>query len=366
MEKIKRFIECYVPVTICNLKCSYCYIIQEGRRTEQKAIFKYSPEQIGKALSKERLGGTCYVSICGGGETLVPPEIVDIVKNILLQGHYVNITTNGTLTNRFNELCSLPEELLKRLHFAFSLHYIELNKKNLLEKFFENVNKVKKSGCSFLVQLNLSDEYVPYINEIKKICKSKLGAYPQIAATRDESEKQIKLFTSYSVEEYTKLGKEFNSPLFDFTMKNFMVKRKEFCYAGDWSFLLNLATGEAKKCYFSTKVKDIFKDINEPIKFEAVGNSCRYPFCVNSSHFMTLGVIPSIETPSYSELRNRENANWYSDDMRQFLNSKLYETNKEYSKFNKLIVNIKSNTDFPLRCIRKLRFLLRENFKDGK
>lgn len=26
MDKIKRFIDCYVPVTTCTLRCHYCYI----------------------------------------------------------------------------------------------------------------------------------------------------------------------------------------------------------------------------------------------------------------------------------------------------------------------------------------------------
>ena len=32
---IKRFIECTVPVTVCNMKCSYCYVMQEGRRSNK-------------------------------------------------------------------------------------------------------------------------------------------------------------------------------------------------------------------------------------------------------------------------------------------------------------------------------------------
>ena len=45
--------------------------------------------------------------------------------------------------------------------------------------------------------------------------------------------------TALSKEEYIKIGKEMQSPLFDFTCKNFMVKRKEYCYAGYWSGKLN-------------------------------------------------------------------------------------------------------------------------------
>ena len=83
MDKIKRFIECLVPVTACNLKCDYCYVIQEGRRKNEIPKFQYSPEHIGNALNKQRLGGICYISICGAGETLIPKEMPNIIKEIL-------------------------------------------------------------------------------------------------------------------------------------------------------------------------------------------------------------------------------------------------------------------------------------------
>lgn len=65
MEGIKRFFECLLPETVCNMKCSYCYVIQRDNRKMKLANLKYSPEQIGAALTKERLGGTCYSNFIG-------------------------------------------------------------------------------------------------------------------------------------------------------------------------------------------------------------------------------------------------------------------------------------------------------------
>lgn len=355
-EKIKKFIECLIPVTACNLRCDYCYVIQQGRRKDEIPKFKYSPEHIGKALTKERLGGTCYISICGAGETLIPNETVDIVREILKQGHFVNITTNGTMTPKINKLMELPSEHLERLHFAFSFHYLELVKRNLLDIFFENVKNVRKHGCSFVVQLNLYDKYMPYIDEIKEKCIKEIGAYPQIAATRDDSTIKSggyhKLYTSKTREEYLDEGRKFKSPLFEFTMKNFKVKRREFCYAGDWSLILNLSTGNVKRCYSEKEDQNIFEDINKPIKFKAVGSWCKSQFCFNSSHFMSLGIIPSIKTPTYAGLRNREEANWYNERTKRFLSSKLEESNKKYSAGKKFKID---SAEFERKVLRKLK-----------
>lgn len=346
MEKIKRFFECLIPVTACNLKCSYCYVMQRDNRKNKMATLKYSPEQIEKSLTKKRLGGVCYFSICGAGETTLQPNIEDIIISILKNGHYVNITTNGTVTKRILDILDKSKKYVNHLHFAFSFHFLELKKLNLIDTFFNNINIVKERGVSFVVQLNLCDEYIPYLDEIKNICIERVGAQPQIAATRKEQKRldKVELYTSYSKKEYIDFGKKFDSPLFDFTMKNFNVKRNEFCYAGEWSGILDLSTGIMRRCYNSYIYQDIFKNPQEKIRFIAIGKCCSAPFCMNSSHFMSLGVIPSISTPTYAELRNRKDAKWYTDEMENFLNQKLSVNNNEYTRMRKFLSNcLRSN-----------------------
>jgi len=250
------------------------------------------------------------------------------------------------LTKRFDEILKFPKEYLERLHFSFSFHYLELLP-NKLDIFFDNVNRVRKGGCSILVQVNLCDEYLPYLDEIKYICEQRTGGAPQIVATRKETElhSNIELFTEHSKEEYQSFGGKFHSPLFDFTMNNFGLKRKGFCYAGDWSATLNLATGAMGKCYSSYIVEDIFKYPTKPINFTAVGDNCKSLFCMNASHFMSLGVIPSIEVPTYASLRNREDAGWYSNRMSSFLNGKLENNNTFYSKTQIIKTNMMSIVD---------------------
>lgn len=363
-DKIKRFFECLIPVTACNLKCGYCYVIQRDNRKMKMPELRYSPKIIGEGLRVERLGGICYFSICGAGETLLPRETIEIVYELLKNGHYVNLTTNGTITKRFDEILQFPEEYLERLHFAFSFHYNELVRLHMLNTFFGNVKKVRKAGCSFLVQINLCDEYLNDWDEIKNICIKEVGAPPQVAATRNENNnegriEEVEFMTKLSKKEYIEKGQEFNSPLFDFTVKNFNVRRREFCYAGDWSGTLDLGTGILSKCYGPNK-QDIFKDVKKPIDFSAIGK-CDSAFCMNSSHFMSLGIIPEIETPTYASLRNREEAGWYSEKMNQFLSQKLSNNNKEYTEVQKKRAIIKTSIQININLLkRKIKLMLRK------
>lgn len=121
-----KFFECTVPVTLCNLTCEYCYVVQEKRRHNEIKNLKYPVECIANALRKERLGGVCYFSLCGAGETLLPDYIIELTEQLLKLGHFVNITTNGTISYRISELIELNPNLRNRLHISFSYHYDEL------------------------------------------------------------------------------------------------------------------------------------------------------------------------------------------------------------------------------------------------
>lgn len=342
MVRIKYFFECLIPITACNIKCHYCYVVQRDNRKMKMANMRYSSEHIGKALSHKRLGGVAYFSLCGAGETMMQKDLPELMLALLKEGHYVNVTTNGTVTKAFRRIAEIiPQELLKHVQFSFSLHLIELKRINLVDSFFENVNYVKKLGCSFLVQFNLCDEYEPLFDEIKQLCIKHVGALPHVAATRDEQNlsKDIRLYTRHTRDEYEAKGREFDSPLFDFTMQNFMVKRHEYCYAGKWGGSLNMATGEFKPCYASPVTMNLFKDIDKPIKFHSVGHHCLSPFCMNSSHFISFGVMPEYVSPTYYELRNRKTnkaENWINDDMRHVMSQKLYDNHERDSKIDVL------------------------------
>ena len=345
---IKKFFECYLPITCCNLKCEYCYVPQIGWEQGRIKRFKYPVQIMRKALSKERLGGPCYFSICGGGETLMHPDLLPLVRELLNEGHYVNLTNNGTYSKGIDAIVnSIGMEDIPRLHFAFSLHWDELIRLNLLDVFALNVNKVKAVGASFLIQINLCDSYVRQRDQIKDYCLRNFGALPQVAATRREGNlvddpSKTELYTTMSSAEYKSAGDEFESPLFDFTMLNFNRKIDRFCYAGAWSYCLELSEGLLKPCYCNGPAVRIFDNPGKCLPENPVGCHCQHKYCVNSSHFLSLGVIPDLyQDVSYASLRNRPDAGWYNPCMADVLSHKLSEINKQYGCWGKFLVEIK-------------------------
>ncbi len=367
MEKLKRFLDCYIPTETCNLRCHYCYIAQMRNFNNKLAQFKCSPEVIRKALSKERLGGTCLINFCAGGETLLEEEVVRVLKALLEEGHYVMVVTNGTLTQRINEILEFDSELLKRLFFKFSFHYLELLKRNLMETYFENVKKVRSSEASFTIELTPSDELIPYIEDVKKVCMENLGALCHVTIARDERTKDVDVLSKYSFEEYKKIWGTFDSALFDFKASIFYKKRKEFCYAGDWSLYINLGTGDMKQCYWGRPLDNIYKNIDKPLNFKALGHNCTLPHCWAGHAFLTLGNIPELDTVTYAETRNRidsEGRTWLKPQMEQFMKQKLKYNNEEYSFIKKEEIAIENDVKYISEIPKKIANRIKDIKKD--
>ena len=348
MDKIKRYIECHVPVTTCTLRCSYCYITQHRLFEGPLPEFRYTPEHVRKALSKERLGGVCLINLCGAGETLLAKEVVEYARAFLEEGHYVMIVTNGTISKRFDDIASFPAHLKKHLFFKFSYHYLEFKQRGLFDVFFNNIRKVRDAGCSFTLELTPSDDMVPYIDEIKQRAIAELGAPNHVTIARDERTKnRLPMLTQLSRQNYIDTWKTFDSALFDYKLTIFGHKRREFCYAGDWSFCVNLATGKMKQCYRTYYRADIFRDITKPIPFRAIGNCCKEHHCYNGHSLIVLGDIPSQSTPTYAQLRNRQSlggSEWLRPEMKSFMSTRLKESNTEYTLWKKIKANLRNLT----------------------
>ena len=339
MLQCKHFIDIYVPITTCNLTCEYCYVAQQNLFKAEYNALKYSANFIRQALSKERLGGVCCFNFCGGGETLLLKNIVEIIEQLLLEGHYVMIVTNGTVTKRFEEFSKLAPELLNHLMFKFSYHYLQLKNKNLLDIFFKNVELVKNVGCSYSLELPAYDDFIPYIDEIQQVTVEKFGAYPHVTVLRDDRIDGRPILSKLSFKEYKKVWESFNSDLFNLRLKYWGKKQRKFCYAGYYTALLNLENGSFRRCNSTCETQNIYENINKPIDFSPIGYKCPEKHCYISHAWLTFGNIPELEIPTFDKMRNRKTIDgkyWLTEDFKNFLNVKLKDTNGEYSFLKKI------------------------------
>ena len=338
MDKIKRLILCPLTTSICNLRCQYCYLSQRGNAYQGKqAEFLYSPEYVAKALSKQRLGGTCYFNLCADGETLLTKDIEKYIFALTNEGHYVEIVTNLTITSELNKILDLCNNLLDRITFKCSFHYVQLKKRGLLDVFASNVNKIWGKGGSANIEITPDDELIAYIDEMKEFSIKHFGALPHLTIARDDR-RGHDFLTNLPLDEYTSIWSQFDSDFWRFKMNTFNVKRKEYCYSGAWSLIVFLETGIAKQCYYSRFEQNIFKDINKPIKWLSIGK-CLDTHCYNSHALLTLGCIPRFTDVKYGNIRDRiriDGKHWIQEPIRSFLNSKLEESNEELSLRGKL------------------------------
>lgn len=289
-----------------------------------------TPAEVKKALSFERVGGAAFINICADGETLFTKNIDQYVKVLLENGHYVELVTNMTATAVIDKILTLDKVLLSRLEFKCSFHYLELLKHNLLDIFAENVNKVWKAGASATVEITPTDELIPLIPDVKSFSAAHFGALPHITVARDEGTKEIDNLTNLPDREYDRVWSQFKSSFWEYKREIFGVRQKKFCYAGAWSFYINLATGDAKNCYQGRRIGNIFNDFEKPLPWQPIG-LCPTAHCFNGHALLTLGLIPYSTRVGYGDIRNRvrgDGTEWLQPEFKAFLNTRLWDSNE--------------------------------------
>ena len=112
-----------IPLSVCNLRCHYCYLSQRPSSYEGEIPeMKFSPEQIAYAMRRERVGGGSYINLCADGETLLLPNLARYVEVLAREGHYMEIVSNMVLTKKLEPLLELGSEVLSHVEFNCSLH----------------------------------------------------------------------------------------------------------------------------------------------------------------------------------------------------------------------------------------------------
>ena len=198
-HSIQRFIDINISgTTTCNSHCEYCYVWRKEEFKDGNILSaEHSVKEIREGLSKERLGGICFINLCARGETLLAQNIVELIYALLDEGHYVSVVTNGTVTSKIKEILSLPDKLLGRMFFKISFHYIELKRLGVLERFWDNIDEISGSRCSYTLEITPGDSSVKYIDEMKELALKKTnGALPHVSFTRDSNKAGFDLLGS--------------------------------------------------------------------------------------------------------------------------------------------------------------------------
>lgn len=354
MDKVKKLIFINIPMSICNLRCHYCFLSQRKKCYQGiQPEMKYSPEQIATGLSQNRIGGPAFINLCASGETLLTHNIDLYIEALLKEGHYLEVVTNLTITPVLDKILALDKNLLKHLEFKCSFHYLELKQKGFLNIFADNVKKIWAAGASACVELTPNDELIPYIDEVKEFSMHEFGALPHITIARDDRDIGIGYLTSLPMTEYDNIWKQFNSDFWKYKKSIFGIKQIDFCYAGKWSLYVNLSTGIARQCYHGFPLGDIFKNPDKPLP-ETPICKCNLAHCYNGHALLTLGLIPDATTIGYGDIRNRvrkDNSEWLQPELIDFFNGKLKDSNNQYTSVQKKLISLKS---LPLTMARNL------------
>lgn len=363
MDKIKKLVLFKIPMSICNFRCHYCYLSQrpihfEGVQPEME----YTPEQVAKAMSRNRIGGIAYMNFCADGETLLTRDIDKYIKALVEEGHYAEIVTNLSVTPMLDKILSWDPSLLKRVEFKCSFHYLELKKKGWLERFAENVNKIWKAGASANIEITPSDELIPYIDEVMEFSMRHFGALPHLSIARNDNTESIDYLTNLPMEAYDKAWQRFDSGFWKFKKTIFGKRQKDFCYAGDWSIYIDLTTGKATPCYCGASLGDVFAAPDKPFPIKPIGR-CPIAHCYNGHIFLTLGNIPHKYPTGYGEIRDRvksDGSHWLQPELLAFFNSKLEDSNVEYSDLRKTYWLMRN---YPRRIASKSKNIIRKIIK---
>lgn len=238
------------------------------------------------------------------------------------------------LTKRLDKVLELDRDLLSHVEFKCSFHWQQLKERGLLETFADNVNRAWDAGASVNVEITPPDEIVPEIDEIKEFSLEHFGALPHLSIARNDATGGIERLTNMGPEDYEATWSSFDSAFWDFKQTIFGKRQTGFCYAGAWSYYVDMATGEATQCYCGGRVGNLFADPEAPLPEKPIGR-CRTAHCYNGHMLLTLGLIPGATDVRYGDIRDRERTDgthWLQSGLKEFFNEKVSDSNEGVSE----------------------------------
>ena len=207
----KRFKKIYIEITNkCNLNCSFC-----SRTTKEGK--ELTIDEFIEIISKIK-DYTDYVYLHVQGEPLLHKDLEEFLNICEDNNIKVNITTNGTLINKYVDIFKKSKSLRQ---INISLHS-ENNKKNYYDEVFSSCKKLSSNiYISYRIwNLNTLKPTKELINIIDKISE-----YYELDDSLKESilkEKSTKIYINTFVDK---------DNLFEWPDLNNSVDKDGFCYA---------------------------------------------------------------------------------------------------------------------------------------
>ena len=275
------------------------------------------------------------IVVIGSAETLLVEPVIPFIHGLLKYGHIVTVVTNATLTKRIKELLDIQSEYRKNLIVKASLHYLELKKRNLLKIFFDNVKYVVDAGASSYPFVTISEEYVPYLEEISECCQNFLEIFPQCSPCLEVVDTDSILYHSRFEPEITGELKQRVENCFDTRILNEIIKNRNFnpqnffCYAGMWGFGVDFATGQMSKCHNVPLDKNFYEGDRLELA-EPIACSCGIESCCLQYNFFAEGLLPDYDSGMmYGDMIYSKG--FISEHIRDMLNVRL---DKVYSRLS--------------------------------
>lgn len=165
----------YIELTSrCNLHCPYCY--HGDNANNQKTDISIA---IFSKLVSELVGLDCYSIELSGGEPLLHPEIMQIIKLAEQNNIGIKLITNGTMLNLLNEeSVTYIDEIAISIDGITNEDHNALRGKGAFEQIAENLSYLKALGAidkvffSFTINKSNCHKILDFINFG---CEQKVG-----------------------------------------------------------------------------------------------------------------------------------------------------------------------------------------------
>ncbi|MBI9072795.1 MAG: radical SAM protein [Melioribacteraceae bacterium] len=243
--------------SVCNLQCEYCF---SPAHRNKLVPFLINIKELLSTLKKSektfRIGFT-------GGEPFLVPNFIEACKEIT-KCHFISVNTNLIL-NKISEFVNEIDPA-RVLFIHASLHYEELIKKNLLEKFHKNYQLLKEAGFNIYAEGVAYPGLANMIGEIKHFVESNKIKFEFASFYGKYNNKDYP--ESYTDEEVNKFN------LDEHELKKYNQDNR-ICNAGCNAAVV-FANGNVKSCF---QIKDDLGNIYNEIKFKSDTIICSFKKC---------------------------------------------------------------------------------------